>query len=358
MDAKKWFKNCIAIILFVLAIAAVMVAYLDPFFHYHAPLPGFYYVLDEQRSQNNGITRHFDYDAIITGTSMTENFKTSEMDALFGVRSVKLPYAGATLKEQNDNLVVAFETHEEIQYVIRGLDLSMVALDPEVMREDMGTYPDYLYNRNPFDDVKYLFNRDVIFRYCGVMLFNRLRGLPGGVTDFDTYSYTGGNFNYNPAEALEGDPVFHEPQEIIPLTDEERQNAEINIQRHVCDLALAHPDTTFYYFIPPYSMAFWGKEKEFGKLERTLALHRMLIEEMVKVENIRVFSFGLMTEITADLNNYHDRGHYGPWVNSVMLEHMKEGRGEITKNSAESFLEAFEQLVRTYDYQQLTEQYE
>ena len=61
-----------------------VVVYVDPFMHYHKPIISkFFYSLDNQRSQNDGIIKYFDYDAIITGTSMIENFKTSEFDKLF-----------------------------------------------------------------------------------------------------------------------------------------------------------------------------------------------------------------------------------------------------------------------------------
>lgn len=63
----------------------------DPFFHYHKPMTDqYFYRISNARNQNDGITRQFTYDALITGTSMTENFKASEMDILFGVQSVKV----------------------------------------------------------------------------------------------------------------------------------------------------------------------------------------------------------------------------------------------------------------------------
>lgn len=58
-------------------------------FHYHAPLKFLSYPLVNERYQNNGIVRHFDYDSVITGTSMTENFKTSEAQKLFGSDFIK-----------------------------------------------------------------------------------------------------------------------------------------------------------------------------------------------------------------------------------------------------------------------------
>lgn len=353
MNAKNWFRNCILIILAALCLCGVLVAWLDPFFHYHAPLSWFYYTIDEQRSQNDGITKHFDYNAVITGTSMTENFKTSECDALFGVRSIKVPYAGATFRELNENLETAFRTHDDIRLVVRGLDMSMVAHDPETLREDMGSYPDYLYDDDPVNDVKYLFNRDAIFRYCGMMILNRLRGVQGGVTDFDTYSFTGDNFVYDGITAWSGPVGFDTPAPEQPLSQDEYDNALQNIEAYVCALPKAHPETDFYFFIPPYSMIAWGREKEAGTLEKSLALHRLLVTKTAEVDNIHLYAFGTRTEITAELTNYHDPGHYGPWINTRILEEMKEGNDRITPENAEAYLTAFETLVRAYNYDAL-----
>lgn len=86
-------------VLSALGIIGAWVYHIDPFFHYHKPYTnGYYYTLNNQRSQNNGICKHFDYNALITGTSMTENFMTSEMDAIFGTNSVKVPFSEAPTK--------------------------------------------------------------------------------------------------------------------------------------------------------------------------------------------------------------------------------------------------------------------
>ena len=46
------------------------------FFHYHRPLAGFPYLVDNQLSQNPGMAAHMDYDSVILGSSMTVNFNT------------------------------------------------------------------------------------------------------------------------------------------------------------------------------------------------------------------------------------------------------------------------------------------
>ncbi len=55
------------------ALIAALVVYVDPFFHYHAPLKGFPYLVDNQLSQNPGMAAHMEYDSVILGSSMTVN---------------------------------------------------------------------------------------------------------------------------------------------------------------------------------------------------------------------------------------------------------------------------------------------
>ena len=63
----------------VLAFVAVaaLVVYVDPFFHYHKPLEGFPYLVDNQLSQNPGMAQNMEYDSVILGSSMTVNFQTT-----------------------------------------------------------------------------------------------------------------------------------------------------------------------------------------------------------------------------------------------------------------------------------------
>ena len=97
MKAKRWLAVFLILSFAAFLCAAALTAWVDPFFHYHAPhTDRFFYPIDNQRSQNDGILRHFDYDAVITGSSMIVNFKTSELDELFGTHAVKVPATGAT----------------------------------------------------------------------------------------------------------------------------------------------------------------------------------------------------------------------------------------------------------------------
>lgn len=359
MKAKKWLRLFfILMIVFYVGVGGIVI-YLDPFFHYHAPLSSWSYELSDQRSQNDGITRHFEYDAIITGTSMAENFLTSEFDSLFGTDSVKLPYPGATFKEINDNLEVAFETHDEIRIVLRPLDYSHITEDKDAMRMDMGEYPEYLYDDNPFNDLEYLYNWDVVAYYILPMLEAKLKGEEGSITSFDDYSSSAED-ECSKEAALTGISGFGVADEQEQLTEEEVIQIEENMEQNVIALARQHPETTFICFFPPYSAVWWGCLKEDGTLIKQIEAEeiaaRMMLEE---TDNIRVYSFNLHDELIFDLDNYKDAGHYGAHVNSWILSWIEEGEGELTLENLDEYIAEETQLYLEYDYTQLlTEQQE
>ena len=166
MKPKKYIIGFFLTAFILLGAAALTVFHVDPFMHYHKPhTDSYYYTLDleNQRNVNDGISRHFDYDALITGTSMIENFNTTEFDEIFGVNSIKLPYAGGSYKEINDSLETALKSNPQLKTIVRGLDTVFFFYDADAMRTDLGDFPDYLYDSNPFNDVEYLLNKEILF---------------------------------------------------------------------------------------------------------------------------------------------------------------------------------------------------
>ena len=162
---RKWCRNfVISFVMMMVTLGAVIVV-VDPYFHYHKPLKCLAYKLYNERYQNDGIVKHFDYDAIITGTSMTQNFKTSEMDELFGTHAIKVPFAGAKYKEIKENIERAITANPNIKIIVWGLDFNRVNGDVNAVRYD--SYPTYLYDNVLLNDINYIFNKTVLFE--GVM---------------------------------------------------------------------------------------------------------------------------------------------------------------------------------------------
>lgn len=350
-------------VLCVLGVIGACVIRVDPFLHYHKPLTdAYFYSLDNQRSQNNGILKQFEYNALITGTSMTENFKTSEFDEIFGVNSIKIPYFGASYKEINDSLVRALDHNPDLDTIVRGLDMNQFMEDKDSMRFEQDEYPSYLYDKNYLNDVRYVFNRNVIFdRVWPMMNSKDHEGFSPGITSFDAYSnwMDACTFGLNIViENTFGSSGFEFQGEGAPnhITESQQTKVMENVHQNITSLANMHPDVTFYYFFTPYSIVWWQQLVEDGSIYRQVEAERLVIEEILKCPNIKLYSFNNIPRITTDLNNYRDTAHYGEWINSLMLKWMHDGKYLLTQENYENYLTQELTFYTSYDYNSILSQ--
>lgn len=360
MKAKIWVLGYLILTAGMLTFVGIQTIKIDPFFHYHAPYTDtYYYELDNERSQNDGIVKHFRYDALITGTSMVENFKTSEMDKIFGTESIKVAYSGASYKIIDDNLEVALNANKGITTVVRGLDMQLffTPSDYEKIDPDFKT-PTYLYDNNIFNDVNYIFNRDVVFRrvYPMAVAHENSDFVPG-ITSFDDYAdwmpyFPLGIDNAGSANDL-NDCRIGEP---VHLSNDDRAMIAENIYRNVTSLAEAYPNVTFYYFFTPYSALWWQPYVNDGTIYEQIEAEKYIIEQILQVDNIKLYSFNNRSDITTDINNYRDKIHYASWINSLMLRWMHDGEGLLTLDNYEEYIERELSFYSAYDYSRLSGQ--
>lgn len=354
MKNRTWLWLFAVVAIGGLLLATALVIFVDPYMHFHRPLTdAFYYTLSNQRSQNDGITKNFDYDALITGTSMSENFKTSEFDSLFGVRSIKVPYSGGTFKEMNDNLKIALRTHPDVKYVVRSLDRYKIYEDKNAMRTDLGQYPTYLYDSNPFNDVEYVLNQNRI-EDSAWMIWDMLSNVQTGITSFDDYSNWMSSYTFGADTVLET-YVFEEPELERELTESEKQTIRENVQQNVTDLADEYPETQFYYFFPPYSAVYWGERWMDGDLAWQMSIEEYAASLIVQHDNIHLFAWDRF-DIQDDLNHYKDSSHYGEWINSWILAQMKQESGRLTQDNYEEYFRNMYDHYSSFDYDSLFEQ--
>lgn len=354
--ARYWIVIYFVIVVSLLGMLACRVVIVDPYMHYHMPLTEeYYYSLNNQRSMNNGIIRHFDYDALITGTSMAENFKTSQFDSIFGVKSIKVPFSGGRFKEINDNIVLAIKYNPNLKTVIRCIDYSMLFYDKDSERTDLGKYPEYLYDDCVFNDVEYILNRDIIFDRVYTMGKNRFIGeFEPGITSFDDYSNWMRLFTFGADTIYRNKAVsFSEPENLISITEDEARDVKDSVIQNLTTVARDNPDVIFYYYFPPYSAAWWQETYQNGELAKYIEAEKIAIEEMLKYSNIKLFSINNNLELTADLNNYKDTTHYGEWINSCILKWMHEGEFLITEDNYNEYLSQELENYSLFDYNSL-----
>ena len=357
--AVLWVFGFLAMVIAALAFTASRTVYVDPFFHYHEPRTDeFYYTLDNQRSQNDGIVKHFSYQGLITGTSMTENFHVSTFGRFWDYSFVKVPLEGATFRETGDMIRTALQENEDLRIVVRGLDMTRFRDDKDAIRTDLGDYPTYLYDNDIFNDVHYIFNRDVVFSRVYRMIRDRNNpDATRGITPFDEYSnWMNGGCAFGKNTLYPDGVTVKEPERNDDLPDIDLEILRENVRQNVTAIAREYPGVQFYCFFPPYSAKWWQEEMESGRLEQQIEAERVVIEELLTCRNIFVYSFNNMTNITTDLNNYKDATHYGDWINSLMVRYMYDDRGLLSAENYEAYLEEEKEFYSTFDYAGLNDQ--
>lgn len=345
---RKWFIGCLSAII-MLALIMIAVAWIiDPYFHFHKPFSFVSYRLYNERYTNDGISRHFEYDTIITGTSMAQNFKTSEADRIFGVKSVKETFSGAGFKELSENLDRALKRNGDLKTVIWSVDFN--ALIREKDYDIYSGYPDYLYDDNLLNDVHYVFNKTVWYEGIVPNLIMTIMGQES--TTFDEYSAWEKELGYD--YVMAGYDRWEERAEMRPgLSAEEEKMVAENIQQNFVDLVNKYPNTTFYLFYTPYSICWWDFMNQEGLMLQQFEAERITTELLLQCPNVRLYNFNDQYDVITNFDNYRDREHYGAHINSQILEWLAKGEGLVTSGNYEQLLEKEKRYYLNYNYEEI-----
>lgn len=354
---KNPFKRAITGFAIVVSTAflliTVLVVYVDPFFHYHSPLKGFPYQVDNQLSQNPGMAAHMEYDSVILGSSMTVNFQTTWFRELMDLNTVKLSYSGAFPKDQSNIMEIIFEHKKDnVKTVFLGIDVITYTGGVE---ETKYPIPEYLYDDNYFNDIRYVLNKDVILNYIlRPMADPEPTDLSNVYASWWTEEYYSRDWvllNYTSPEKVEEET----PKDAyIPSAAE-------NLEANICPYIEAHPETKFVIFFPPYSILFWNDVLMENHLDATMEEYRYIAQRLNAYGNVEMYFFPAMEEVICDLDNYADYSHYHPRFNRYMTECFVSGEHRVAKENEEGktideYLEEMYQIVEEFDFEKLLSQ--
>lgn len=348
--AAKWCKKCIGTLLGAILLVAVVCFVFDPYFHFHKPFFFVSYRLYDERYTNDGISRHFEYDAIITGTSMAQNFKPSELDALLGTCCVKETFSGAGYQELSQNLERALQYNKQIETIVWTLDYNGLIREKDWTQYE--GYPTYLYDNNPWNDVQYIFNKSIFYHGVLTNVMRTITGQPS--TTMDEYSSwdkeTGLTYilqTYDRNNVEQGMPTT--------LGTEEQHMVYDNITENIVSLVNQYPDTTFHIFYTPYSICYWDSLKQEGSMNRQFAAEQMVTELLLECPNVKLYNFNNQYDVICNLDYYRDKEHYSAQVNSMILQWIASGEGLLTKENYLQRLEEEKQFYLQYNYESIYE---
>jgi hypothetical protein len=340
------------VLLLVLALSgiAVLVVYVDPFFHYHAPLPGFPYIVDNQLSQNPGMATNMDYNGCIIGSSMTVNFDTDDFKEILGYDTLKLSYSGAYPRDDYNILSIVFDGTTNARKM-RDMGAVFFAMDIPTMTADTQEtkypLPEHLYDDNLFNDVKYVLNKDVLLQY---IMRPIIQGKGSDLSEIYASWWTPDYYNiqwvmHTYEEPVKSD-ITYTAEDVLPATED-------NLEKNILPFVRDNPDTQFCFFFPPYSILYWHNLKQEGFYEAAFAQYQYVADRLLEYDNVHLFYFQTMEEVK-DLNNYADYSHYKPEINRFMVECFGNGAYEITSSGEMALeLEKMRGIVEGFDYDEL-----
>ena len=347
---RNLFISLIAILLALTVAVTALVVYVDPFFHYHAPLKGFPYIVDNQLSQNPGMAKNMLYDSYIIGSSMTVNFDTDDFKELLGRDTAKLSYSGAYPKDDNNILSIVFDKdtyarkNRDMKAVFIAADIPTMTADVDEIKYPL---PEYLYDDNYLNDVEYVLNKDVLFEY---ILKPMIQGKGSDLSEIyfswwtpDYYNIQWVMHNYEKPEVVDKAAAA---DAFIAATKE-------NLETNILPFVEQNPDTEFYFFFPPYSILYWNNVQCEDTYDATMHQYRYVAKRLLEYDNVRLFYFQNMDEVL-DLNNYADYSHYKPEINRFMVECFKSGDHEIrSEEDMEKELSKMDEMVCGFDFEEL-----
>ena len=346
---KKWFVSLIITLYCSLLVLSIIVIITDPWLHYRKPNNGtLVRLVNNERYQNDGLSRWYEYDALITGTSMSENFYTSQFDQLFGKRSIKLTFSGGTIKEISDSIDRTIMKNPDVEMVLCSLDGSMLLVDKDAYRWSNNL--DYLYNDNIFDDVNYVLNISTFLEGVVPNVIIPTLRREKYVFSFDDYMNWNGRSAFGKKAVLGDSQIPQKSEQIYHLTYEDRKLIYLNIEQNIKNLARKYPNVEFVYFYPPYSIAYWDDLYRNGKVFWEVEVQEYVIELLLNESNIDVYFWDDDFENITNLNNYSDKGHYGENINSQMLDWINNKKGKMTKENSKEYIKRIAKFYSEYDY--------
>lgn len=327
---------------------ATITVIIDPLFHYHAPLSSISYRYYTERYMNDGIARNLEYDAIITGTSMNQNFNPSEWDAMNGSKTIKITYSGGDYKEIADGLRRALDRNSSVTTVIWGIDYNGLIRDADYTKYE--GLPEYLFDDNVFNDVSYLFNKEIMIHATTVDVMNTLQGIDGTTMD----DYAKWDFgNCDTIDQSQFGTYIVPPNEQPALSAFEREQVASNVNENLVRLANDYPQVKFIFFYTPYSILYWEDLLREGELGKQHDASVIATELMLDTPNIELYDYFECDSITCNLQNYTDHGHYLASINSWILQQIQSSEYRLTKDNYIDKINRYYSFYENYDYEAL-----
>jgi hypothetical protein len=325
MSPRRFFATVIGVALVLAAAVMAFDCWVDPFQHYRKAErfpPRFYNAW--QRYENPGLAKHWDYDRIVTGSSLMECVLPEDVDRVMGGKTINLAVSAQTAYDAGKLLSTALATGKP-RHIIMNVDYNAFSGPPD--RSGFAEpFPAYLYDDSLLNDLPYLLGVGTLRKSLETVLglhWSRFN------TDPKRMWYWGAEHQFFAAKAVQGlDPAnlnarFHQPPRTLA-------GMQASFEANLAPLVERHPDVKFTFVYAPYAILVWLDFQQRGQLDVTLAFREWLFERTRGLKNVEIFDFHAEPEIVMDLDHFTDIYHFSPKLSKSLVETIAQGRYRLT----------------------------
>ncbi len=346
MNYKKFSLIVISGLLLVMLLTGITVYYIDPFFQYHKPNKNMSYVLDTNSFAyiNPGIAKNFEYDTVITGSSMSRAIEPSYVNDVLGGKTVKLSMAEARGKDLSE-LFEVLEKQSNVKKIVMSLDTFAYSVDKDYSTY---TYPLYLYDENCLNDVLYLMNMKGLTESYNVLKNTKNKSVSTNMDQYQNYVYEN---TFSKEKVLE---IYNtsklDKQEVKYDRLLHKQTVMNNLEQNIIPMIEKREDIEFLFYFPPYSIVRWGITENVKKEIDTMII---LVEQLISYDNVSVFFYQGKEEVITSLDHYMDSIHFDTEVANDIVNYISNPQNRLTQSNYVKEISEFEKFVLNYDYTKL-----
>lgn len=327
LTAKKWLKSFFVIFLaatFVLTSIAYLV---DPFYQFRYEKN--HYFNNTAKFPGPGLVKNYEYDCLILGSSMTQNFDMELFRQELDVEPLHIGIGGMGIDELLSYIFLSEENEKCSAYYI-GIDQYMLAAAQSFKT------PEHLFQDDPVSMLRYLMSYEVWFRYlpldAALTAANALKlPLPekfAQSSDVDLLANWENDFSYGKDVVIQN---YLRNEYGVSTVEVEGLYERMTEWTDKLFEALPGEKSRYHFFFPPYSVLFWCDAMQDGYFEIYQEAKGYFLEK-AQSYGIEVFDFQ-SADCVYRLENYKDITHYRAEINDWMTECFANGNYRLDEET-------------------------
>jgi len=122
-----------------------------------------------------------------------------------------------------------------------------------------------------------------------------------------------------------------------------------NADKNLLDLIKKNPDTEFILFYPPFSILMHKFLDNRGLFDEEIKLKQYIYENTRNFDNVKIYDFQDLKEITHNLDNYSDMSHYSIEINEYIINSIAKEQHLVNDSNIEQKLNNLIKQVEEYE---------